>query len=176
MKKDIVIIGGGIVGLATAYQIKLKNPALKIVVLEKEEEIAAHQTGNNSGVIHSGLYYKPGSLKAENCTYGYKKLLEFCDAKDIPYEICGKIVVATSEEEVPYLNKLSERGVANGLKNLKNLNKEQLKEYEPHVQGVAGIYVPQTGIIDFKVVSGKLADEIRLKDGEILLGHKVLEI
>ena len=176
MKKDIVVIGGGIVGLATAYQLKIKNPSRKIVVLDKEETIAAHQTGNNSGVIHSGLYYKPGSLKAKNCIYGYKKLLEFCDEKEVPYEICGKIVVATSPEEIPYLDKLFERGVSNGLQNLKKLKREQLKEFEPYVSGVAGIHVPQTGIIDFKVVSEKLADEIRSKDGEVLLGQKVLKI
>jgi (S)-2-hydroxyglutarate dehydrogenase len=176
MKYDIIVIGGGIVGLATAYQLKKIRPALNLAVLEKENRVAAHQTGNNSGVIHSGLYYKPGSLKAINCIKGYKLLVDFCKKEDIPHEICGKIVVATDEVELPRLETLYERGIQNGLKNLKKLKKEELKEYEPHVNGIAGIYVPQTGIIDFKAVAEKYAEKIVEMGGEIFLSRKVLKI
>ena len=148
MKQDIIVIGGGIVGLATALHIKTDNPALKVCVIEKEAAIAIHQTGNNSGVIHSGLYYKPGSLKAINCIRGYHLLVEFCKQHEVPYELCGKVVVATAKEEIPLLSNLYARGTENGLKNLKKLNKEELKTYEPHVNGLEGIFVPQTGIVD----------------------------
>lgn len=176
MKYDIIIIGGGIVGLASAYQILKARPDVKLAVLEKENRVAAHQTGNNSGVIHSGLYYKPGSLKALNCIKGYNLIVDFCKKEDIPHEICGKIVVATDQEEVPRLETLYERGVQNGLKNLKKLKKEELKDYEPHVTGVAGLFVPQTGIIDFKAVSNKYAEKIVELGGEVLLSRKVENI
>jgi L-2-hydroxyglutarate oxidase len=173
---DVVVIGGGIVGLATALQLKAANPALKLVVIEKEDVLAKHQTGNNSGVIHSGLYYKPGSLKATNCIRGYHLLLDFCDKNDIPYDLCGKIVVATSAEEIPLLNNLYIRGEENGLANLKRLKQEELKEYEPHVAGLEGIFVPQTGIVNYTVVANKYGDNIRAAGGEIRLGEKVVEI
>lgn len=176
MKYDIIIVGGGIVGLATAYQIKKARPEIKLAILEKENKVAAHQTGNNSGVIHSGLYYKPGSLKAMNCISGYNRLLEFCRTENIPHDICGKIVVATDEFEVPRLETLYERGTQNGLKNLRKLNKEELKEFEPHVNGIAGIFVPQTGIIDFKAVSRKYAEKLQEADGQILFNRKVIKI
>lgn len=176
MKKDILVIGGGIVGLATAWQLLQKNPSLKITVLEKEDEVAKHQTSNNSGVIHSGLYYKPGSLKATNCITGYNQLIEFCKTYGIPFELCGKIVVATEKSEVALLENLHKRGQQNGLQNLKWLKAEELKEYEPHVNGVAGLFVPQTGIVDYKVVAEKLAGLIREAGGEISLGEKVIEI
>lgn len=176
MRKDVLVIGGGIVGLATAWQLLQKNPALKLTVLEKEDEIAKHQTGNNSGVIHSGLYYKPGSLKATNCITGYNLLVEFCKIHGIPFELCGKIVVATEKHEVPLLENLHKRGQQNGLQNLKWLKAEELKAYEPHVNGVAGIFVPQTGIVDYKVVAEKLAELIREAGGEIHLREKALEI
>jgi (S)-2-hydroxyglutarate dehydrogenase len=176
MKYDIIVIGGGIVGLATAYQLKKMRPNLNLAILEKENRIAAHQTGNNSGVIHSGLYYKPGSLKAINCIRGYKLLVEFCKKEDIPHEICGKIVVATDEFELPRLESLYERGCQNGLTGLKKLRKEELKEYEPHVNGRAGIFVPQTGIINFKAVSEKYAEKIAEMGGDIFLSRKVLAI
>ncbi|MDX1628837.1 MAG: FAD-dependent oxidoreductase, partial [Fulvivirga sp.] len=118
MKYDIIIIGAGIVGLATALKLKETKPNLKILILEKEDEVAAHQTGHNSGVIHSGLYYKPGSLKATNCINGYNMLIDFCQKHEVPYELCGKIVVATSEKEVPQMQTLAERGAANGLKGI----------------------------------------------------------
>ena len=176
MQHDVVVIGGGIVGLATALQIQKANPALKIIVIEKEDVLAKHQTGNNSGVIHSGLYYKPGSLKATNCIHGYHLLLDFCNKNEIPYDLCGKIVVATSQEEIPLLNNLYVRGQQNGLANLKMLKQEELKEYEPHVAGIEGIFVPQTGIVNYTVVANKYGDVIRAAGGEIRLGEKVLEI
>jgi (S)-2-hydroxyglutarate dehydrogenase len=176
MKYDIVVIGAGIVGLATAFQIKKKKPNLRLLVLEKESTLAAHQTGHNSGVIHSGLYYKPGSLKAINCIEGYNRLIEFCDIYDVPYELCGKIVVATKAEEIPQLNFLLARGKENGLENLKELNISQLKEIEPHVKGVAGIQVPQTGIINYTRVCEKYAELLKEMNGEILLGERVSSI
>lgn len=176
MKYDIIVIGAGIVGLATALQLKKENPRLKLLILDKEEQLAAHQTGHNSGVIHSGLYYKPGSLKATNCINGYHMLLDFCNENEVPYELCGKIVVATSEEEVPLMNNLLERGTANGLTGIKSLSKEQLHEYEPHVNGVAGLFVPQTGIIDYKAVAQKYAEKIKSMDGDIHLGERVVKI
>ncbi len=173
---DVVVIGGGIVGLATALQLKKNNPFLKLVVLEKEEAVARHQTGNNSGVIHSGLYYKPGSLKATNCIRGYHLLIDFCNTHGIPYELCGKIVVATEEAERPLLQNLYVRGQQNGLQNLKKLSGAELKEYEPHVAGLEGIFVPQTGIVDYARVAQVYAQQIQKADGELKLGERVIEI
>lgn len=176
MQRDVIIVGGGIVGLATAFQLLTKNPKLKLLLIEKETEVAKHQTGNNSGVIHSGLYYKPGSLKARNCIHGYNLLIDFCRQHHIPFELCGKIVVATDEKELPLLKNLFERGQQNGLTDLKMLRPEELKEYEPHVTGLSGFFVPQTGIVDYKVVAEKLAELIRSKGGEIVLGERVTDI
>ncbi|MDN5210553.1 L-2-hydroxyglutarate oxidase [Fulvivirgaceae bacterium BMA12] len=176
MKNDIIIIGGGIVGLATALQLKNKNPGLKLSIIEKEDSLACHQTGHNSGVIHSGLYYKPGSLKAQNCIQGYHMLLDFCNKHEIPYELCGKIVVATEEREIPLLKKLKERGSANGLTNLKDLNAEELKAYEPHVNGLKGLFVPQTGIVDYKQVARKYGEKVQEKDGALIFGERVQSI
>ncbi|MFZ5972726.1 MAG: L-2-hydroxyglutarate oxidase [Bacteroidota bacterium] len=176
MRYDVVVIGGGIVGLATALQLKKTNPFLKLVVLEKEEAVARHQTGNNSGVIHSGLYYKPGSLKATNCIRGYHLLIDFCNTHGIPYELCGKIVVATEEAERPLLQNLYVRGQQNGLQNLKKLSGAELKEYEPHVAGLEGIFVPQTGIVDYARVAQVYAQQIQKADGELKLGEQVIEI
>lgn len=176
VKQDIIIVGGGIVGLATGLNLLNRNPKLKVLVLEKETEVARHQTGNNSGVIHSGLYYKPGSLKARNCIHGYHLLIDFCKQNEIPFERCGKIVVATHQHELPLLKNLYERGAQNGLKDFKMLNSEQLKEYEPHVAGLAGFFVPQTGIVDYKKVAEKYAELIKSKGGEIRLGEKVTGI
>ncbi len=176
MKYDIIVVGAGIVGLASAYQLLKINPRLKLLILEKESSVAQHQTGHNSGVIHSGIYYKPGSLKAKNCRAGYQMLIEFCDQENIKYEICGKLIVATSEKELISLNKLYERGIENGLIDIKKLTGEQLKEYEPHVNGIAGIYVPYTGIIDFRLVAEKLLEKVRANDGEILFNEKVIKI
>lgn len=174
--KDVIVIGGGIVGLATAWQIKQQSPELSITILEKESGPARHQTGNNSGVIHSGLYYKPGSLKAVNCIKGYNLLLQFCEEAEVPYELCGKVVVATSKEEIPYLETLYTRGEQNGLTNLKWLDKEDIKDHEPYVNGVRGIYVPQTGIIDYKQVCKKLESNLQELGVEIAYGRKVEKI
>lgn len=176
MSSDIVIVGGGIVGLATAYQLKNLNPSLHIVVIEKEKGIAQHQSGNNSGVIHSGLYYKPGSLKAENCKRGYDLLLTFCRKYEVPFELCGKIVVATTEAELPLLKNLLDRGRQNGLQNLKEIPKDELIEHEPHVKGIGGIFVPQTGIIDYKQVSEKYAQLFQEAGGKIVLEEQVIDV
>lgn len=176
MRYDVVVIGGGIVGLATALNLKKTNPRLRLLLLDKEEKLAAHQTGHNSGVIHSGLYYKPGSLKARNCIEGYHMLLDFCNENEIAHELCGKIVVATSKEQIPILDGLFERGIQNGLTGLEKLNVEQMKEIEPHVAGISGIKVPQTGIINYTQVSEKYAENIKKLDGEIKLGEKVSSI
>lgn len=170
---DIIIAGAGIVGLATAYKLIEKKPDLKICLIEKEEEVSKHQTGNNSGVIHSGIYYKPGSLKATNCRRGYKMLLDFCDENGIKYDICGKVIVATNENEIPRLNNLFERGKQNGLEGLKELSEAEVKEIEPHVKGVKGIRVPETGIIDYKIVSEKFAEIIKAKGVEIFFGERL---
>lgn len=176
MKYNIVVVGAGIVGLATSLKILERNPSLKLLLLEKEDEVAKHQTGNNSGVIHSGIYYKPGSLKAVNCTRGYEMLLDFCGQNDIKYDICGKLIVATSQNEIPAMNNIFERGLKNNLNGLKKLNREEISEIEPYVNGVEGIFVPQTGIVDFGEVSKKYAQKILELGGEIRLGENVTDI
>ena len=177
MKKyDAIVIGGGIVGLATAYQLLKKKPGLSLLLLEKEKQLAAHQTGNNSGVIHSGLYYKPGSLKARNCINGYNMLLDFCKEEGIDYELCGKVVVATDEFQRPLLENLYNRGLENGLDQISRLSMEGLKEIEPHVNGIAAIKVPYTGIIDYKGVALKYGEKIQEAGGELMLSTKVLSI
>ncbi|WP_426292318.1 L-2-hydroxyglutarate oxidase [Dyadobacter endophyticus] len=173
---DITIIGGGIVGLATALRIKEQKPALKVLLLEKENEVAKHQTGHNSGVIHSGLYYKPGSLKATNCIRGYQMLIDFCEKEGVAYDLCGKIVVATTEEQRPLLRNLFERGNQNGLVDNRMISEGEMKEIEPHVKGLEGIWVPYTGIIDYKTVCEKYAEKFRLLDGEVVFGEKVTNV
>jgi len=173
---DIIVVGGGIVGLATALKLKVASPFLKILLLEKEKELAKHQTGNNSGVIHSGLYYKPGSLKAKNCIHGYHLLIDFCRENNVPFELCGKIVVATEKKELPILDNLFVRGQQNGLLNLKKLTKEELNEYEPYVSGLQGIFVPQTGIVDYKRVAEKYGELLQLKGVDLHLGEAVIDI
>ncbi|HRG36618.1 MAG TPA: L-2-hydroxyglutarate oxidase [Chitinophagales bacterium] len=173
---DITIIGGGIVGLSTALHLLQKNASLQILVLEKENEIAKHQTGNNSGVIHSGIYYKPNSLRAVNCLRGYQMLLDFCDAEKIPYDICGKIIVATKEDELQRLQNIYQRGIENGLIGLELLDEKAIQQHEPHCAGIKGIYVPQTGIIDYTSVSKKYAEKIKTLNGSISLNQKVVDI
>lgn len=173
---DVTVIGGGIVGLATALRIKEQNPSLKLLIIEKEDVVAKHQTGHNSGVIHSGLYYKPGSLKAINCIKGYDMLLDFCQKEDIKYDLCGKIVVATQPEQISILDGLFERGKQNGLDGFKMLNSEQIKEYEPHVKGLKGFFVPQTGIIDYTDVCKKYLAKTQKLGGEIAFNEKVESI
>ncbi|MFC1563336.1 L-2-hydroxyglutarate oxidase [candidate division KSB1 bacterium] len=176
MQYDVIIIGAGIIGLSCGMKLLEADPGLKIGILEKEDSIARHQTGNNSGVIHSGIYYKPGSLKADNCISGYKELLEFCDNQEIPYEICGKLIVAFNESERETLRFLFERGKENGLKGLKKVSKDEISEYEPHVSGVEAVFVPQTGIISFIEVSGAYKRIIEQNGGEIFLSEKVIDI
>lgn len=176
MKYDVIVVGAGIVGLATSLKILEKDPLLKLLILEKEDSVAQHQTGNNSGVIHSGIYYKPGSLKAQNCVNGYKMLIDFCRKNDIRYNICGKVIVATSENEIPAMENIFKRGEQNGLQGLKKLNKKELLEIEPHTDGVAGVFVPQTGIIDYTEVSEKYLELIKHFDAKIEFGRKVENI
>jgi (S)-2-hydroxyglutarate dehydrogenase len=171
---DLAIIGGGILGLATALKIAAAHPKVRLLILEKEAQLARHQTGNNSGVIHSGLYYRPGSLKAQSCVTGRKALIAFCDKNSVPYEICGKVVVATSQEELPRLDELHRRGIANGLQRLEIIGPERLKELEPHAIGIKGLYVPETGIIDYKKVADAYAEHIRDAGGDIRLSQRVV--
>ena len=159
--------------MATAYHLTEKYPDKKILVLEKEDEVAHHQTGNNSGVIHSGLYYKPGSLKAKNCIDGYHMMIQFCDEHHIPYDLCGKVVVATDKSELGRLRDLFDRGRENGLEGLEMLDQARLKEIEPHLAGIQGIRVPQTGIVNYKQVCQKLAEIITERGGEIHLNTLV---
>lgn len=176
MNYDVIVAGGGIVGLATAHRLLSAQPQLKVLLLEKEPKIAAHQTGNNSGVLHSGLYYKPGSAKAQLSVAGLKQMTAFCREHSIAHEICGKIVVATAAEELPRLENLWERGNANGLLGLRKLNSQQIKEIEPHAAGLAAIQVPQEGIVDYPGVCKKLTELIRKNDGEIKLNTRVQKI
>jgi L-2-hydroxyglutarate oxidase len=174
--QDILIIGGGIVGLATALAIIEKTPGAKLVVLEKEPGVAAHQTGNNSGVIHSGIYYNPGSAKARTCVEGHRSMIEFCKKHNITHDVCGKIVVATAEEELPRLAELMTRGTANGVPNMKEIGPEQIKELEPHCTGIKGIHVPGTGIVDYVGVAKKYAELIRAAGGTVQTGTRVEKI
>jgi L-2-hydroxyglutarate oxidase len=177
MKYDIIIIGGGIVGLATALRLLESKPDLKLAILEKEDGVARHQTGHNSGVIHSGIYYKPGSLKALNCLNGYRQLIEFCDRENIKYQLCGKLIVATLQEELPILENIYKRGIENGLEKIRKLSAGEMKEYEPYAFGLEAILVPYTGIIDYLEVSEKMAEIIRAKYGaDIHLNSKVTGI
>lgn len=176
MKYDYVIVGGGIVGLASAYHILKLQPSAKLAVLEKESAVAAHQTGHNSGVIHSGIYYKPGSLKAKNCIDGYNMMVDFCKEHGIKFDLCGKLIVAVDDSELPELEKLYKRGHENGLTKITYLKKEQIADYEPHLNGVKAIHVPYTGIIDYTEVCEKLAELVIQMGGEIYLNHKAEDI
>src|SRR6266705_4267759 len=150
---NVIIIGGGIVGLGVALEITRRFPRLRLLVLEKEDRVARHQSGHNSGVIHSGLYYKPGSLKARLCAEGREAMYRFCQDRGIAHERCGKIVVATGEEELPRLQELHRRGEANGLRGIRWLTPGEIREYEPQAGGIRGLFVPQTGIVDYKAVA-----------------------
>jgi L-2-hydroxyglutarate oxidase len=176
MAYDVVIVGGGIVGLATAFQLLETRPQIKLLLLEKEAALAKHQTGNNSGVLHSGLYYKPGSEKAILSVSGLQQMVAFCRNHGIAHEQCGKVVVATSQDELPRLESLWQRGNANGLQGLRKLTPEQIREIEPHAAGLAAIHVPQEGIVDYRAVSEKLGELIRKNGGEIRLNARVLKL
>ena len=167
-KYDLAVIGGGIIGLSTAMQYAEQNPRSKIVVLEKEPALAMHQTGHNSGVLHSGIYYKPGSAKARMCVSGKRDLLEFCDREGIPYNICGKVILATSEDQVPQLEGLMKRGKENGVEGLELIDPNRLHEIEPHASGIMALRSPNTGIIDFSKVAQAYAIRFQTRGGEIL--------
>jgi len=173
---DVAIIGGGILGASTAMKLTAANPKQKIVVVEKEQELAAHQTGHNSGVIHSGLYYRPGSSKATLCVKGGKELRAFCDKHGIAYNLIGKVVVATNESELPALQTLYERGAANGVEGLSLIGLERLKEIEPHASGVKALHCPRTGIVDYKEVTRAYITEAREQGADLMTGARVTGI
>lgn len=172
---DVAVIGGGIIGLASADRLLQTCPRLRLVVLEKEADIACHQSGRNSGVLHSGIYYRPGSLKARNCRAGKEAMEAFCRREGVPYEICGKVIVATSPRQRPTLDLLLERGRANGVK-CRLIGPEELRELEPHAAGVAAIHVPEAGIVDFRAVCRALARRIARGQGEVRTGAKVVRL
>ncbi len=173
---DIIIIGGGILGLATAYQFSREYPHLNITLLEKEPQLAMHQTGHNSGVLHTGIYYKPGSLKALNCREGKSKMEDFCRSEGIKFEICGKVIVAVKDNELPVLEMIYQRGRTNGV-SCEMINIEQLRELEPHVSGIKAIHVPEAGIIDFVQVCERLAERVREAEGNsIIASEKVIGV
>ena len=173
---QVAIIGGGIIGLSTALRLTERHPDCRVVVLEKEQQLAQHQTGHNSGVIHSGIYYAPGSSKAQFCTAGVGLLTQFCEENDIDFERCGKVIVATSESEFGRLDTLLQRGIANGVQGLEEIGPERLKEIEPHAFGLKAIWAPNTGIVDYKKVANAYADKIRASGGEIVTGATVRAI
>ena len=164
---DVIVIGGGIVGLATAYKLLEQKPGLKLRILEKEKSIGLHQSGHNSGVIHSGIYYKPGSMKAKNCRRGVEELLLFCDKFNVQYNLCGKVIVAVNSEEVNRLDALYKRGLENGISDVRIVDSQELKDLEPHATGIKAIHVPSTGIINYTSVVDELAKQIIKRGGEI---------
>lgn len=173
-KYNIIVIGGGIVGLATAYKLSLKLANKTILVLEKEKDVARHQTARNSGVIHSGIYYKPGSYKARNCVEGRRELVQFAKDHHIAHDICGKIIVATHESELAHMNKVFNNGVANGVEGIEMIDRNRIKEIEPYCEGISGIWVPCTGIIDYADVARKYVELINGKNGnKVLTGQEV---
>jgi (S)-2-hydroxyglutarate dehydrogenase len=173
---DLAIIGGGIVGLATAREALRRRPDLRLIILEKEPEIAAHQSGHNSGVLHAGIYYKPGSLKAQACAQGRREMVAYCDEHAIPYNLCGKLIVALDDSELPALDELHRRGTANGVPDLERIGSERLREIEPHCVGIAALWSPHTGVIDFQRVAQSYAAEISAAGGEIATGQRVTGI
>lgn len=173
---DLVIVGGGIVGLATAREFLKRQPGLRLIILEKEPEIAMHQSGHNSGVIHSGIYYAPGSLKAQACVQGHGEMITYCQEHDISYELCGKVIVALDETELPRLDELHRRGTVNGVQELEMIGPERLKELEPYAAGIKALYSPRTGITDFKQVARSYAREIQEAGGEIITSCDVYSI
>lgn len=169
---DVAIVGGGIVGLATAYRLVERFPGQSVTVLEKEADLAHHQTGHNSGVLHSGIYYKPGSLRATNCREGKLAMEAFCERENIPYELCGKVIVAIDESELSNLDRIFDRGRANGV-TCEMIDRDRLRELEPHAAGIRAIHVPEAGIVDYKQVCERLAERVREADGTILTNARV---
>lgn len=176
MTKRFIIIGGGIVGLATAYRLAERFPGARVTVLEKELQLGQHQTGHNSGVLHCGLYYKPGTLRARLAVAGIRQMVAFCQQNAIPYEICGKLVVAADNDELPRLRTLEERGKANGLENLRWLNSAEMREIEPHVGGVAALRIPQEGIVDYARVTAALGRQLTERGATVVTGARVTRI
>jgi (S)-2-hydroxyglutarate dehydrogenase len=170
---NVVIVGGGIVGLAVALEITRRFPRVRLLLLEKEDHVGRHQSGHNSGVIHSGVYYKPGSLKAKLCVAGAAAMVEFCREHGIPHQVCGKVIVATQEEELPRLEELRRRGEANGVTGLHSIGREELRQIEPHATGLRALVVPSTGITDYAAVCNKYAELIGRQGGTLLTSHGV---
>src|SRR5580693_4549240 len=173
---NVIIVGGGIVGLAVALEITRRFPQFRLLLLEKEKRVGRHQSGHNSGVIHSGVYYKPGSLKAKLCVTGAAAMVDFCREHNLPDQICGKVIVATQEEEFPRLEELRRRGEANGLTGLQSIGPEELRQFEPHATGLRALVVPSTGITDYAAVCYKYAELISNRGGTILTSHAVLAL
>jgi (S)-2-hydroxyglutarate dehydrogenase len=170
---DLVVVGAGIIGLAVAREMLLRKPSLRVAVLDKQDEVGFHQTGHNSGVVHAGIYYAPGSLKAKLCVEGAAKLYDWCDEHGVPYERCGKLIVALDETELPKLDELERRGIANRVPGLRRLDGDGLREVEPHCVGVAALHSPNTGIVDFPGVARSLAGDVQERGAQLLLGHEV---
>ncbi|MEO8391908.1 MAG: L-2-hydroxyglutarate oxidase [Chloroflexota bacterium] len=173
---DVIIVGGGIVGLATARELLSRQPRYRLVVVEKEAAMARHQSGHNSGVIHSGIYYAPGSLKAQACVAGHDAMMQFCREKGIAFDLCGKVIVALNENELHRLNELYKRGTLNGVQDLEMIGPERLRELEPYAAGIQAIYSPNTGIVDYGKVAQAYASDIRAAGGEIVTGCEVRSI
>src|SRR5579863_7629181 len=165
---DVIIIGGGVVGLGVGLEITRRFPGKRLLLLEKEDSVARHQSGHNSGVIHSGVYYKPGSLKARLCVVGAAAMVEFCREHGIPHQVCGKVIVVTEEDEIPRLEQLRQRGEANGLSGLRVIGPEELREIEPHASGIRALVVPSTGVTDYAAVCEKYAELIAARGATIL--------
>jgi L-2-hydroxyglutarate oxidase len=173
---DIAIVGGGLVGLATARELLLRKPGVRLIVVEKDTAIATQQSGHNSGVLHTGIYYAPGSLKARACVEGHRRMMTFCEENAIPYELCGKLIVALDESELPRLDELYRRGIANGVTGLEMVGPERLREVEPYAAGIRAILSPNTGVVDYTRVATAYARSVQERGGEIVVGHEVTNI
>ncbi len=174
--KSVLIVGGGLVGLATAWRLLERHPGLEVTLLEKEAQVGAHQSTHNSGVLHCGLYYKPGSAKARLAVHGIRQMVAFCRAEGIPHDICGKLVVATRPEELPRLDELLRRGAANGLQGLRRLDPAEMRRLEPHVGGLAAAHVPEEGIVDYRAVCDRLAAGVQERGGRMATGARVTRL